>query len=120
MKSQTAEKYKFIIGILGEKKVDELYYRPAEIDSLVGDSAKARRVLGWQPRTTFHALVEEMVTADLAIAQIAGDSARTGVAGPSSGAGRGEPAAPAQAVCTAAAAQIRRQERQHRRAVRLF
>ena len=45
--------------------VDERFRRPAEVDLLVGDSAKARRVLGWQPTSTFGELVSEMVRADL-------------------------------------------------------
>jgi len=49
-------------------KVDELYYRPAEVDSLVGDASKARTVLGWKPLHTFDALVREMVEFDLEIA----------------------------------------------------
>jgi GDPmannose 4,6-dehydratase len=44
---------------------DERYYRPAEVDLLIGDATKARQVLGWQPRYTFHELVKEMVEADL-------------------------------------------------------
>lgn len=46
-------------------KEDEQFYRPAEIDLLVGDSSKARRTLGWQPRYTFDELIREMVSADL-------------------------------------------------------
>jgi GDPmannose 4,6-dehydratase len=46
-------------------KVDERFYRPAEVDLLVGDSAKARQALNWQPRLTFGALVDEMVDADM-------------------------------------------------------
>lgn len=46
-------------------RVDEKYYRPAEVDLLVGDSSKARRVLGWSPTYTFEDLVREMVRADL-------------------------------------------------------
>jgi GDPmannose 4,6-dehydratase len=45
--------------------VDPRYYRPAEVDLLVGDPAKARRVLGWAPEVTFEELVERMVRADL-------------------------------------------------------
>ena len=45
-------------------KIDPRYYRPAEVDHLVGDAAKARRVLGWQHKTTFEALVRDMVAAD--------------------------------------------------------
>jgi GDPmannose 4,6-dehydratase len=39
--------------------------RPAEVDYLIGDSSKAKRVLKWQPKTTFQELVEMMVKADL-------------------------------------------------------
>ena len=45
--------------------VDELYYRPAEVDLLIGDSTKARTVLGWKPDYSFEDLVTEMVNADL-------------------------------------------------------
>lgn len=46
-------------------KIDERFIRPAEVELLVGDSTKARSVLGWEPRHTFRELVQEMVTADL-------------------------------------------------------
>jgi GDPmannose 4,6-dehydratase len=45
--------------------IDERFYRPAEVDSLIGDAAKARRVLGWKPTYTFRQLVAEMVHSDL-------------------------------------------------------
>lgn len=44
---------------------DERFYRPAEVDLLVGDSSKARKALGWEPRYSFRELVREMVDADL-------------------------------------------------------
>ncbi|MEO8378969.1 MAG: GDP-mannose 4,6-dehydratase [Acidobacteriota bacterium] len=47
-------------------KVDERFFRAAEVDLLVGDSSKARRILGWEPTRSFHDLVREMVEADLA------------------------------------------------------
>ena len=50
-------------------KLDERFYRPAEVDLLVGDSSKARRLLNWRPRTTFEQLVDEMVDADLHLLQ---------------------------------------------------
>ncbi|MFL6334927.1 MAG: GDP-mannose 4,6-dehydratase [Pyrinomonadaceae bacterium] len=54
-------------------RVDERFKRPAEVDLLVGDSSKARRMLGWGPSYTFEALVKEMVRADLAaVARSAG------------------------------------------------
>jgi len=46
-------------------KIDPRYYRPAEVDLLVGDPSKARRELGWEPEVTFQGLVEMMVDADL-------------------------------------------------------
>ena len=46
-------------------KVDERYYRPAEVDLLVGDASKARQVLGWEPTYTFEELIKEMVASDL-------------------------------------------------------
>lgn len=45
--------------------VDPALYRPAEVDLLVGDPSKAKRVLGWQPAVTFEGLIREMVLADL-------------------------------------------------------
>jgi GDPmannose 4,6-dehydratase len=50
-------------------EIDPLYYRPAEIDMLRGDAAKARRVLGWKPKVTFEALVRLMVDHDLGLAR---------------------------------------------------
>jgi GDPmannose 4,6-dehydratase len=44
---------------------DPALYRPAEVDSLVGDASKARRVLGWQPQVSFTELIRRMVDADL-------------------------------------------------------
>jgi GDPmannose 4,6-dehydratase len=49
-------------------KTDEQFYRPAEVDLLMGDSAKASRVLGWERTYTFQQLVDEMVESDLAAA----------------------------------------------------
>ncbi len=45
-------------------RVDARYFRPTEVESLLGDPTKAHRKLGWQPRTSFNELVEEMVQAD--------------------------------------------------------
>lgn len=46
-------------------RVDEAYYRPTEVDLLLGDSTKAREKLGWTPNTSFPDLVKEMVASDL-------------------------------------------------------
>ncbi len=45
-------------------RVDPRYFRPTEVESLLGDPSKAERLLGWKPTTTFRQLVCEMVTAD--------------------------------------------------------
>jgi len=45
--------------------VDPRYFRPAEVDMLLGDASKARRLLGWEPRTSFDELVDMMVAADM-------------------------------------------------------
>lgn len=59
------------VGLDWEKYVvvDPKFYRPAEVDLLVGDPSKARRVLGWEPSVTFQDLVRIMVDADLAVLQ---------------------------------------------------
>jgi GDPmannose 4,6-dehydratase len=46
-------------------KIDDSLKRPAEIDLLVGDPSKAKRVLGWEPRTSFEELIRLMVDADM-------------------------------------------------------
>ncbi|MFQ3666710.1 MAG: GDP-mannose 4,6-dehydratase [Sphingomonadaceae bacterium] len=45
--------------------IDPAYFRPTEVDLLLGDASKARKVLGWEPRTSLSELVAEMVAADL-------------------------------------------------------
>ncbi|UWQ18473.1 GDP-mannose 4,6-dehydratase [Jannaschia sp. M317] len=50
-------------------RVDPRYFRPAEVETLLGDAAKARDKLGWTPSTPFDALVREMAEADLAEAR---------------------------------------------------
>ena len=42
-------------------KVNPKYFRPAEVETLLGDATKAKEVLGWEPKYDFDALVEEMV-----------------------------------------------------------
>ena len=49
--------------------VDPRYFRPAEVATLLGDSSKARKELGWSPRIDFRTLVEEMATEDLKAAE---------------------------------------------------
>jgi GDPmannose 4,6-dehydratase len=50
-------------------KIDSRYFRPSEVDALEGDSSKARRILGWEPKVTFDRLVRMMVDADLDLAR---------------------------------------------------
>jgi len=50
-------------------RVDPRYFRPTEVDALLGDASKARARLGWSPQTSFAALVKEMVAADLELAR---------------------------------------------------
>jgi GDPmannose 4,6-dehydratase len=55
------------VGLDWEKyvEIDPRYYRPAEVDLLIGDPAKAQKQLGWKPKTTFKELAELMVDADI-------------------------------------------------------
>jgi GDPmannose 4,6-dehydratase len=46
-------------------EIDPKYFRPAEVDLLIGDASKAKQVLGWEPRTTFKDLVRLMVAAEV-------------------------------------------------------
>ncbi|MBX3441642.1 MAG: GDP-mannose 4,6-dehydratase [Planctomyces sp.] len=50
-------------------RIDPRYFRPAEVDLLLGDPAKARRKLGWEPKVRFEGLVKMMVDADLELAR---------------------------------------------------
>ncbi len=50
-------------------KVDPLYYRPTEVDLLIGDASKAKQKLGWVPKHDVHDLCREMVRCDLGLAQ---------------------------------------------------
>jgi GDPmannose 4,6-dehydratase len=47
-------------------KIDPKYYRPTEVDLLIGDASKAKKQLGWQPKVKFEELIAMMVDADLA------------------------------------------------------
>jgi GDPmannose 4,6-dehydratase len=59
-------------------KIDPRYYRPAEVDLLIGDAGKAKKILGWSPKTTFLDLVRIMVQADIddLAGQLAGKNIR--------------------------------------------
>ena len=59
------------VGLDWEKytRHDSRYDRPSEVDQLLGDPSKAKRVLGWEPKVTFKGLVKMMMDSDLALAQ---------------------------------------------------
>jgi GDPmannose 4,6-dehydratase len=50
-------------------QVDQRYFRPTEVETLLGDPSKAKQKLGWTPKITFHELVSEMVREDLKSAE---------------------------------------------------
>ena len=50
-------------------RIDERYYRPTEVDELLGDSSKAKKILGWEPKITLEEMVNEMIINDLSIAK---------------------------------------------------
>jgi GDPmannose 4,6-dehydratase len=60
-----------MVGVDWKKHVvlDDRYLRPAEVDNLRGDSAKARRILGWEPKVKFDELIRMMVENDLVLAE---------------------------------------------------
>jgi len=49
--------------------VDPRYFRPTEVDVLLGDSSKAKKILGWQPKVTFDELINMMIATDMEIAR---------------------------------------------------
>jgi GDPmannose 4,6-dehydratase len=50
-------------------RVDPVYFRPAEVETLLGDATRARNDLGWKPKVSFRELVDEMILADLVLAR---------------------------------------------------
>ena len=50
-------------------EIDPRYFRPSEVSQLLGDSSKARELIGWKPKSDFKMLVEEMVSSDLKLAR---------------------------------------------------
>ena len=56
--------------------IDESLKRPAEVDHLIGDASKAKRELGWEPRTSFEELIRLMVDADYELLSGGGQAAR--------------------------------------------
>jgi GDPmannose 4,6-dehydratase len=60
-------------------RVDPAFLRPAEVDHLIGDAGRARKLLGWEPQVNFEQLIAMMVDAD--IARLSGQSLEAGVGG---------------------------------------
>ena len=50
-------------------EIDERYFRPTEVDVLLGDATKAQKTLGWKPKTGFEQLIDMMVGTDLELAK---------------------------------------------------
>jgi GDPmannose 4,6-dehydratase len=49
--------------------IDPRYFRPTEVDVLLGDASKAKKALGWKPKVTFDALIDMMIAADMELAK---------------------------------------------------
>jgi GDPmannose 4,6-dehydratase len=49
-------------------EIDPIYFRPSEVDALLGDSSKAKKILGWKPRVNFDKLIDMMIKSDMEIA----------------------------------------------------
>ena len=45
--------------------VDRRYFRPTEVETLLGDASKAKKILGWEPKISFDQLVSEMINSDI-------------------------------------------------------
>ena len=58
---------RLVVFVSDYVELDPKYLRPAEVDLLIGDAAKAKRELGWEPKVAFKELVSLMVDADLAM-----------------------------------------------------
>jgi len=50
-------------------EIDKRYFRPTEVDALLGDSTKAKKILGWKPKVSFEKLIDMMIDADMELAQ---------------------------------------------------
>jgi GDPmannose 4,6-dehydratase len=62
-----------VVGLNWEEyvEIDPRYFRPTEVDLLIGDYSKAKNQLGWSPKTSFNELVRLMVMSDLAAEGVA-------------------------------------------------
>ena len=62
-------KYMGIMGLIQIVKIDPKYFRPTEVELLIGDPTKAKEKLGWVPTTTMQMLCKEMVQADIKLVE---------------------------------------------------
>ncbi len=60
---------KLDLNYLDYVEIDPRYYRATEVDALCGDASKIKNKLGWQPKYTFEALIDEMITSDMELAR---------------------------------------------------
>lgn len=66
VKSSANPEYAFVIG-QEVIKIDPAYFRPTEVDLLIGDNSKAKKLLGWKPKYTLAMLINEMMEADMKV-----------------------------------------------------
>lgn len=66
VKSSKNTKYAFAIG-QEVIKIDPVYFRPTEVELLIGDNSKAKKLLGWEPKYTLEMLIKEMMEADIKV-----------------------------------------------------
>jgi len=68
---ESSKKGEYISDLIGQTivRIDKKYFRPTEVDTLLGDAGKAKEKLGWQPKISFEKMVEDMVSYDLDQAQ---------------------------------------------------
>ena len=50
-------------------RISEKYYRPSEVENLLGDASKARKILGWKPKITLEQMINDMIINDSEIAK---------------------------------------------------
>ena len=67
VKNSEITKAKHHLRITSRVKINPRFFRPTEVDQLLGDPSKARSKLGWKPKVDFESLVKDMMESDLAL-----------------------------------------------------
>ena len=67
MLTKSSQKYKNLYEGKELVKISDSYFRPAEVETLLGDYSKAKNVLGWEPKYDIYGLAEEMMKSDIEI-----------------------------------------------------